>query len=123
MKQGDIIWVDFDPTKGREQAGHRPAVVISQTIYNDIRNLAIICPITSNAKPLRLHILLDDRTKTQGNVICEQVRTIDLLVRRCKIIETMPKDILESVLEAVSTIIALEETEDTITPHTDKIDN
>ena len=120
MNQGDVIWVDFDPTIGREQAGHRPAVVISQTIYNNTRNLAFICPITSNTKPLRLHIPLDDRTKTQGNVICEQVRTIDLLVRKCKFIETMPKDKLESVLEAVSAIIALEETEDIITLQTDK---
>jgi len=120
MNQGDIIWVDFDPTKGREQSGHRPAVVISQTKFNEVRNLAIICPITSNAKPLRLHVLLDDRTKTQGKIICEQVRTIDLLVRKCKIVETMPKDKLESVLEAVSTIIALGELEDNITPQADK---
>ncbi|MDR2590150.1 MAG: type II toxin-antitoxin system PemK/MazF family toxin [Oscillospiraceae bacterium] len=109
MKQGDIIWVDFDPTKGREQAGHRPALVVSQTKFNEVRNLIIICPITSNMKPFRLHVLLDERTQTQGNVICEQVRTIDLLARKCKIIEQIPKDKLEDVLEAVSTIIALED--------------
>jgi len=110
MKQGDIVWVDFDPTKGREQAGHRPAVVISQTEYNKIRNLVIICPITSTSKQLRLHVQLDSRTQTQGDVICEQVRTIDLLARKCKVIEQMPKDKLENVLDAVSAIISLEET-------------
>jgi len=108
MKQGDIIWVDFDPTKGREQAGHRPAVVISQTEFNKVRDLAIICPVTSSIKPLRLHIPLDNRTKTQGDVICEQVRTIDLLARKCKIVEQIPVDKLEDVLEAVSTLITIE---------------
>ncbi|MCL1903415.1 MAG: AbrB/MazE/SpoVT family DNA-binding domain-containing protein [Oscillospiraceae bacterium] len=52
----------------------------------------------------------DERTETQGDIICEQVRTIDLLVRKCKVIEQLPKDLLERVLEAVSTIIALENT-------------
>ena len=109
MKQGDIILVDFDPTKGREQAGYRPAVVISQTAFNQRRNLVIICPITNSTKPLRMRVLLDDRTQTQGDVICEQVRTIDLLARKCKVVEPIPKDLLEQVLEAVSVIIALED--------------
>ena len=108
MKQGDIILVDFDPTKGREQAGYRPAVVISQTMYNQKRNLVFVCPITSNTKPLRLHVLLDSRTQTQGDIICEQVRVIDLLARKCKIVERLPRDLLVQVLDAVSAIIALE---------------
>jgi mRNA interferase MazF len=109
MKQGDIIWVDFDPTKGREQAGYRPAVVISQAAFNQKRSLAMICPITSKVKPFRFRVLLDDRTQTQGDVICEQVRTIDLLARKCKIIEPLPKDLLEEILEAISVIIAMED--------------
>ena len=62
MKQGDIIFVDFDPTKGREQAGYRPAVIISQTEYNTKRDLILICPITNTVKDLRFHVHLDDRT-------------------------------------------------------------
>ena len=108
MNQGDIILVDFDPTRGREQAGYRPAVVISQTMYNKKRNLAFVCPITSTTKSLRFHVLLDDRTQTQGDIICEQVRVIDLLARKCKVVEQLPKDLLKQVLEAVSVIIAPE---------------
>jgi mRNA interferase MazF len=111
VKQGDIILLDFDPTKGREEAGCRPAVVISQTAYNQKRNLALVCPITSITKPLRFHILLDERTQTQGDVICEQVRVIDLLARKCKVVEQTPRDLLEQILEAVSTIILLEDEE------------
>ena len=109
MKQGDIILVDFDPTKDREQAGYRPAVVISKTAYNQKRALAFICPITNSTKPLRFRVLLDDRTQTQGDVICEQVRVIDLLAIKCKIVEQLPKDLLKQVLEAVSVIVALED--------------
>jgi len=73
-----------------------------------VRNLAIICPITSQSRPLKLRIPLDHRTQTQGDVICEQLRTIDLLARKCKVVEQIPKDILEDVLETVSVIIAAE---------------
>jgi len=109
MRQGDIIFLDFDPTKGREQAGCRPAVVISQTAFNQKRNLVFICPITSSARPLRFRVLLDDRTRTQGDIICEQVRVIDLLARKCKVVEQLPRDLLKQVLEAVSVIVALED--------------
>jgi len=108
MKQGDIIWVDFDPTKGREQAGHRTAVVISRTLYNKKRSLALVCPITSQTRLLRFHVQLDERTKTKGDVICEQIKVIDLLVHKCKVIEQMPKDLLRQVLEAVTSIISYE---------------
>jgi mRNA interferase MazF len=109
VRQGDIIFVDFDPTKGREQAGYRPAVVISRTAYNQKRDLAVICPITSSVKPLRFRVLLDERTQTQGDVICEQMRTIDLLARKCKVAERIPRDLLQKVLEAVAVILDLEE--------------
>ncbi|MCL2604190.1 MAG: type II toxin-antitoxin system PemK/MazF family toxin [Defluviitaleaceae bacterium] len=109
MKQGDIILLDFDPTKGREQSGYRPALVISQTLYNQKRDMALICPITANKKPLRLRVPLDERTQTQGDVICEQVRVIDLLARKCKAVEQIPKDILRKVLDAVTAIIAIED--------------
>ena len=108
FSQGDIILMDFDPTKGREQAGYRPGVIISRTAFNQKRSFVFVCPITSNVKSLRFHVTLDSRTKTQGDVICEQVRTIDLLARKCKAIEQLPKDLLEKVLEAVNAIITLE---------------
>ena len=111
MNQGDIILVDFDPIKNREQSGYRPAVVISQTAYNKLRNLVFICPITNSTRPLRFRVLLDDRTQTQGDVICEQVRIIDLLAQKCKFVERLPKDLLKQVVEAVSVIIMLEDNE------------
>ena len=111
MKQGDIIYIDFDPALDRKQAGRRPAVVISQTLYNNKRNLLWVCPISTTVKPLRFLIELDNRTKTQGAVIAEQVRTIDMRVRECHFVESLPKDLLENVLDAISVIITLEDDE------------
>ena len=110
MNQGDIIWLDFDPTKGREQSGCRPAVVISRSQFNQKRNLAVLCPITSAVKPLRFHVHLDERTTTQGDIICEQVRTVDLLARKYKVVEKLPQDLMEKVLDAISAVISLEPT-------------
>ena len=101
--------MDFDPTKGREQAGYRPAVVISRSAYNIKRDMIFICPITSGIKPFRFRVKLDNRTETQGDVICEQVKVIDLLARKCKLIEQLPKDLLKQVLEAVSVIIEFDD--------------
>lgn len=109
MKQGDIILVDFNPIKGREQAGYRPAVVISQTAYNRKSNMVLVCPITNSTKPLRLRVLLDERTEIQGDVICEQIRTIDLLARKCKVVEEIPKDLLKKILDAVSVLVEMED--------------
>jgi mRNA interferase MazF len=103
--QGDIIWLDFNPTLGREQAGRRPALVISQTEYNTKRELAVVCPITGQQRPLRMRVPLDNRTATQGDVICEQIRTIDLQARQFKIVERIPDDILLHIISIITLLI------------------
>jgi len=82
---------------------------ILQNADININDEAIICPIASNMRPLNLRVLLDDRTQIQGDVICEQVRTIDLLARKHKVVEPIPKDLLKRVLEAVSVIVDFED--------------
>ena len=105
VKQGDIILVSFDPTKGREQAGERPALVISNTKYNFHSGFALACPITKSERTLNMRVKLDDSTKTQGDIICEQVRIIDLHARNFKIIESIPKEIYNKVYSIINTII------------------
>lgn len=101
VKQGDIIRVNLNPNKGHEQAGYRPAIVISNNFFNRITNLAIICPITNTNNQFPLHISLDDRTNTTGVVLCEHVRTLDLKARNYAFIESIPKDILNKVIDIV----------------------
>jgi len=105
VAQGDIIMVNFSPTKGREQQGERPALIISNTKYNDKSGFVLACPITSTIKLLNLRVPLDKRTKTQGDILCEQVRLIDLRERSYKVIESAPADILHKVYTVVNALI------------------
>ena len=101
VKQGDIIKVSFNPQKGHEQAGVRPALVISNDGYHRYAKLSIVCPITNTEKNFPLHVKLDERTKTTGFILCEHIRTLDLSARNHEIIESIPIDILQEVLSIV----------------------
>lgn len=101
VKQGDIIKVNFNPQAGHEQAGYRPAVVISNNFFNEKTKLAILCPITNTNNHFPLHIPLDNRTKTTGVILCEHIRTLDLEARPYIFIEKMPNDILENIINIV----------------------
>ena len=110
FKQGDIITMDFNPTKGHEQKGHRPAVVVSNNTYNNFaRGVALVCPITNTDRNIALHIKLDDRTKTTGVVMTDQVKALDLTVRNPKFVEKMPYDLLYEVCDIISGFTEIEE--------------
>ena len=81
-KQGDIILLDFNPTKGHEQKGKRPAIVISTNIFNKYTGMVMVCPISSNNKEFPTHYLLEDTKKVFGSVLCEHIRSIDYKTRR-----------------------------------------
>jgi mRNA interferase MazF len=109
VKQGDIIKINFSPTQGHEQAGYRPALVISNNTFNTHTNLLLILPITSSNNRFPLHIPLDQRTKTQGNILCEHIKSIDRNARKVKVIETAPKDLLKKVIAHVQAEFHIEE--------------
>jgi mRNA interferase MazF len=101
VKQGDIVKLDFDPQSGREQAGYRPAVVISNDFFNMKTNLTIVCPITNTKRPFPLHVELDSRTETTGAILCEQIKALDLGARTHRIVERLPDDLLNEVIAIV----------------------
>ena len=101
VKQGTIIKINFNPQAGHEQAGFRPAVVISNNIFNQKTKLSIVCPITNTNNHFPLHIPLDERTKTTGVILCEHIKALDLNSRTYQEIEELPKDILDKVIEIV----------------------
>lgn len=101
VKQGTIIKLNFNPQAGHEQAGYRPAVVISNNIFNEKTNLTIVCPITNTNNKFPLHIPLDERTKTTGVILCEHIKALDLNNRKYQIVETLPNDILENVIDII----------------------
>ena len=105
VKQGNIILVDFDPQAGHEQKGIRPALVISNDLFNRYSEMAILCPITNTDKNHPLHIKLNEKTKTSGVILCDQVKTMDIKTRNFKYLENIPEDILENVLTIVFSLI------------------
>jgi len=101
VKQGDIIRFNFNPQAGHEQAGYRPALVLSNDFFNQKTNLTIVCPITNTDNRFPLHIPLDERTQTTGVILCEHIRAVDLKQRQYKMVEVIPKDILQNVIDIV----------------------
>jgi len=102
--QGDIIRMDFNPTKGHEQQGScRPAVVVSNAGYNKFaRGVAMVCPITNTDRGFPLHPKLDNRTTTTGVIMTDQVKALDLTARNVIFVERLPHDILAEVCDIVS---------------------
>jgi mRNA interferase MazF len=99
-RQGDIIWLDFDPRKGHEQQGRRSAVVTSNDDANAFLNKrAMVCPITGTDKGYPFQPALDERTVTQGVVLCDQAMFLDISARHASYIEELPKDILDEVID------------------------
>ncbi|MCQ2412174.1 MAG: type II toxin-antitoxin system PemK/MazF family toxin [Sphaerochaetaceae bacterium] len=105
VKQGDIIFLNFNPTEGNEQKGQRPALVLSNNDFNRHSNLTFVCPITSSKRKTPFQIPLDERTKTQGCILCDQARMVDLKSRKHSVLETLPDDILDYTLRVFKAII------------------
>ena len=101
-KQGDIVFLDFTPTKGHEQKGYRPAVVISNNVFNKNTKMVILCPITSNEKEFPTHYLLQHSKKVKGSVLCEHIRSIDYETRNLKYVEKMNIQDLENILDLLN---------------------
>lgn len=80
-QSGDLIWTDFDPRTGREQAGRRPALVISPSAFWDASRFAIVCPITSRVRPFGASVVLPPGLPVAGEILTSHVRSIDTLAR------------------------------------------
>ena len=100
-KQGDIVFLDFSPQSGHEQAGRRPGVVISNEQFFVRTKFAIVCPITNTSNKFPLHILLDNRTKTTGVILTEHMKCLDVISRNIQFVEKLPEDLLEKTLAYV----------------------
>lgn len=96
--QGDIIEVDFDPTRGHEPSKKRPALVVSSYDFNISNSMTIVCPITSNLAPFFLHEDLPDDCCVRGTVVMEQLRAIDLDARPTERLGTLAPEALKPIL-------------------------
>lgn len=103
--QGDIIILNLNPQTGHEQGGNRPALVISNWSFSRYTHLALICPITSRVKDFPMHILLDDRTRTQGQILCQHIRSVDYQARNAYLAERLPDDLMVEVLNMLQMFV------------------
>jgi mRNA interferase MazF len=78
---GDLIWTDFDPTLGREQAGRRPALVVSPAAFTENTGFAIVCPITSRVRPFPTSVVLPAGLPVAGEILTSHIRSVDTQAR------------------------------------------
>jgi len=97
-KKGDLIALTFDPQAGHEQKGRRPALVISNDLFNRHTGLTIVCPITNTQRNTPFHIALTQDVSVSGFVMVDQVKSIDFAARKAKFIEKIPEELLNETL-------------------------
>lgn len=103
-EKGDLVWLEFSPQAGHEQQGHRPAICISQKLYNQKTGLALFCPITSHIKGYPFEVVLSDHS-INGCILSDQVKNLDFVQRKCSFIEKASADEINSVVENVKLMI------------------
>jgi mRNA interferase MazF len=104
-KKGDFIAVTFDPQSGHEQKGRRPALVVSNTLFNEQTGLAMVCPLTTTDRGYPFHVAVIRNPDVRGFVMVEQVKSIDYRARQAKLIGKASDDLLDEVLSILDACI------------------
>lgn len=97
-QKGDFVVLTFDPQSGHEQKGRRPALVISNTLFNQHTGLAIVCPITKTNRDFPFHVAVPKESSLTGFIMVEQVKSVDFKKRKTKYIEKSSDETLNEVL-------------------------
>lgn len=105
---GDLVWLTFDPQSGSEQAGRRPALVISLRRYNEAAGLAVMCPITSKPKGYRFEVPLSKEGPVQGVVLADHVKSLDWRARKATFIAASEAFVMAEVHARLRPLLGLE---------------
>ena len=97
-EKGDFVVVTFDPQSGREQRGRRPALVVSNTLFNRHTGLAMVCPLTNAYRRVPFHAAVPADSSLTGYVMVEQIRTVDYRSRNVTFVEKAPRPVLDEAL-------------------------
>lgn len=103
--RGDIVYLDFDPSKGHEQRGHRPAFVLSPRSYNAKSSLALFMPITKQQKGYPFEVLLPPELQIQGVILADQIKCLDWKVRSVQFVESAPVSVVEEVQAKIELLV------------------
>jgi mRNA interferase MazF len=106
--RGDAVWIAFNPQAGHEQAGRRPAVVLSPSSYNRKVGLAILCPITSRVKGYPFEVPVAAGSKLDGAILADQVKSLDWRVRKAEFICKLSRETTAEVLDKLAVLLTSE---------------
>jgi mRNA interferase MazF len=103
--RGDIVWLTFTPQAGHEQAGHRPAIVVSPSAYHEKTSLALFCPITSQVKGYPFEVELPANGSVTGVVLADQIESLDWQARRARFASKAPPQVVAAVLGKLGALL------------------
>jgi len=104
-RKGDFIAVTFDPQSGHEQRGRRPALVVSNDLFNRHTGLCVACPVTNTRRDYPFHVSIPEGQDVTGVVMVEQVKSIDYRSRKVKRIGEAPDAVMQEVLSILDACI------------------
>ncbi len=104
-ERGDLVWLNFTPHAGHEQAGHRPALVLSPGSYNRVAGLMLCCPLTTRIKGYPFEVALPGPEGVPAVALADQVKSVDWRARRAQRAARAPEDALQSVLAKAATLL------------------
>ena len=103
--RGDAVWITLNPQAGHEQAGRRPALVVSPASYNGKVGLAVLCPITSQVKGYPFEVMISSGLKVGGVVLSDQVKSLDWRMRRAEFICKVPRQTVSEVIDKLEALL------------------
>ena len=103
--RGDVVWINMNPQAGHEQAGVRPAIVLSPIAYNKKVGLALFCPITNQVKGYPFEVAIPEGLDVRGVILSDQVKSLDWRVRRVEFIGKIREPIIADVLRKLNTLL------------------
>jgi mRNA interferase MazF len=103
--RGEVVWLQFDPQAGHEQAGRRPAVIVSPRQYNGRTGLALCCPITSRIKGYPFEVSLGEGAEVSGVILADRIKSLDWRARRARKLWTLPDEALQELLAKVRVLV------------------
>jgi len=105
-QRGEVVWITLNPQAGHEQAGRRPAVVLSPGAYNEKVELAILCPVTNQIKGYPFEVLLPAGLPVTGAILADQVKSLDWRVRDAEWICALPPRVVAEILQKLGTLLS-----------------
>jgi mRNA interferase MazF len=105
-ERGDAVWISMNPQAGHEQAGRRPAIVLSPSSYNAKVGLAIFCPITNQIKGYPFEVIIPSGLKVTGAILSDQVKSLDWKVRNTEFYDKIPESVILEIFKKLSTLLS-----------------